>query len=155
MTLGRIATPLSERFWRFVCKDAVTGCWNWAGFSYNESGYGGIRSDTPPYKKVRAHRVSWELHNGPIPDGVDVLHRCDNPKCVNPDHLYLGSQADNMRDMIERGLWEPPNRSMSKQAAEKYREMYKSGGLTYVQLAKIAGVAESTIGGIIRGDVYK
>lgn len=73
-------------------------CWTWTGQTSN--GYGrttyGDRSEA-------AHRVSWRLHRGDIPDGSMVLHRCDNPPCVNPNHLYLGDHAQNMRDRSERG----------------------------------------------------
>lgn len=89
---------MEERFWAKVNK--TDGCWEWtAGFF--GCGYPAIGIATS--KLVSAHRYSWELHNGPIPDGAFVLHKCDNPKCVRPDHLQIGDQAENMRQMVSRG----------------------------------------------------
>ena len=75
-----------------------TGCWIWTGAELK--GYGRMVVNG---KYLRAHRISWELYRGPIPDGLLVLHHCDVPACVNPDHLYLGSDLDNMRDRLRRG----------------------------------------------------
>lgn len=75
------------------------GCWLWMGGAY-PSGYGRMTSGG---KNRRAHRGVWELVNGPIPEGLAVCHKCDTPLCVNPDHLFLGSQAANVRDMAAKG----------------------------------------------------
>lgn len=87
----------SRRFWVQVRRDP-SGCWMWSG-STNPNGYGhvtlhGVRG---------AHRIAWALMNGPIPAGRVVMHGCDNPPCVNPDHLSLGSQMDNIHDAIAKG----------------------------------------------------
>lgn len=79
------------------------GCWEFAG-AKSHKGYGQL----PIWRDGRsiprsAHRLSWELANGPIPAGMSVLHRCDNPPCVRPDHLFLGTQSDNMQDMVAKG----------------------------------------------------
>jgi hypothetical protein len=74
-------------------------CWIWNGPLF-KSGYGRISNRE---KKLRAHRVSYEFYVGPIPDGLNVLHRCDNPLCVNPDHLFVGTHLDNMKDMEAKG----------------------------------------------------
>jgi hypothetical protein len=89
-----------DRFWPKVAKS--DGCWEWQG-SRERGGYG-IIGASRHQRARKAHRVSWELHNGPIPAGLDVLHHCDNKPCVRPDHLYLGTNLDNARDRIERGL---------------------------------------------------
>lgn len=86
-------TTLEERFLDKVNK--TDACWMWVG-ARNKRGYGNIQG-------VLAHRISWELYNGPIPDGLLVCHRCDTPGCVNPDHLFLGTHQDNSRDMIAKG----------------------------------------------------
>ena len=77
-----------------------SGCWEWTG-ARQTGGYGvlGVGSS----KLVRAHRFAWELHYGEVPEGLSVLHRCDNPCCVNTEHLFLGTQADNMHDMRAKG----------------------------------------------------
>lgn len=91
------STPLRYRFFQKVSKSE--GCWLWKG-TRNMKGYGTIKKDRKTY---RAHRVSWELHNGPIPEGKQVLHKCDMRSCVNPDHLYLGTNIENVRDKMVRG----------------------------------------------------
>ena len=88
--------PLEQRFWSRVIK--ADGCWQWTGPTF-PFGHGSISAHG---KTTRAHRVSWELHNGPIPVGMHVLHKCDNPPCVNPEHLYLGTNVENTRDRDAR-----------------------------------------------------
>lgn len=93
--------PLEERFWAKVAKS--DSCWNWTG-SLAGSGYGYLHIGDKVERKPRtAHRVSWEIHNGPIPEGLWVLHKCDNRKCVNPEHLFIGDRVDNMRDCAAKG----------------------------------------------------
>jgi hypothetical protein len=88
---------LEERFWKRVHKS--DGCWEFSG-GRHQFGYGLIQAN---HKCVGAHRVSWEIHFGPIPDGLWVLHACDNPSCVRPDHLFLGTVGDNTRDASAKG----------------------------------------------------
>lgn len=92
-----IGTPL-ERFEHYTVK-SVNGCWNWTGYK-NKNGYGQMRSKG---KMVSAHRFSYEHHKGTIPEGISVLHRCNNPACVNPEHLYLGDHKQNMKDRLMSG----------------------------------------------------
>lgn len=91
-----------ERFWVKVKK--TSGCWEWTA-SLNQHGYGNLpsRIGAAGKNELLSHRVSWIINIGPIPDGADVLHQCDNPKCVRPDHLFLGTHAENMKDMKNKG----------------------------------------------------
>lgn len=100
MTTKRTASdvPLADRFWAKV--DISGDCWLWSGAIYAESGYGRLSFQR---KALGAHRVAWQLVNGPIPDGMLVCHRCDNPPCVRADHLFLGTQSDNIADMWAKG----------------------------------------------------
>jgi hypothetical protein len=98
------------------------GCWIWSG-SKDPDGYGNIRDGQ---KMKRAHRVSWELHNGPIPSGVHILHKCNNPSCVNPEHLKLGNHTENMQDRKANGRpWHSDNHK------ELMREKMKGRAITW------------------------
>ena len=92
----RRPTP-EERFWGKV--DKTDGCWLWTAGT-NINGYGRLSVNRIA---ILAHRYSWALHNGEIPKGMCVMHKCDNPPCVNPDHLEMGSQQDNLKDMLSKG----------------------------------------------------
>lgn len=92
----------AERFWAKVSKgDGADTCWEWRGSKMGEHSYGFFGHSEG--RTVRAHRRAYELSFGIIPVGLNVLHRCDNPPCCNPSHLFLGTQADNIADMIAKG----------------------------------------------------
>lgn len=94
-----VPLPVEERLWRKVVRGQPDTCWLWKG-SRDKGGYGRILHG----KRIdSAHRVAWTVTNGPVPDGLWVLHRCDNPACVNPSHLFLGTRTDNVRDMFVKG----------------------------------------------------
>lgn len=108
--MARAILPVAQRFWAKVQKG--DGCWVWTA-PVNSSGYGYFRVDIErPY--VLAHRFAYELTFGPVPDGLFVCHQCDNPPCVRPDHLFAGTNADNMRDAFRKGRLKVPDGSAGR-----------------------------------------
>ena len=97
---GPHMVPIADRFWPRVEK--TDSCWLWQGHQL-KSGHGTIGRGGRKAGHMLAHRLSWELANGPIPEGACVLHRCDVPNCVNPEHLFLGTRPDNSADMVAKG----------------------------------------------------
>jgi hypothetical protein len=93
------AKTVVERFWSYVKKGEQNECWNWVNRTKWQR-YGRLRNGK---KKVYVHRLSYEIHIGPIPEGMEVCHTCDNGYCVNPNHLFLGSHKNNMEDMVSKG----------------------------------------------------
>lgn len=137
----------AERFWPKVTFGKK--CWTWNG-SRDSKGYGQFNEhDGSGNRNLRAHRVAWELSHGPIPEGLHVLHRCDNPSCVKPSHLRLGSHTDNMREAygkrrsgrtLRRGRI--PSLSAAQRAEIKAR--YSAGGVLLRELADEYGVSYAT-----------
>lgn len=99
------------RFWAKVGPRPAGECWLWHS-ARHRSGHG--QFGVGPVDRIYAHRFSWELHNGPVPEGLCVLHRCDVPACVNPDHLWLGTREDNMHDMWAKGRGSKPPRRRAR-----------------------------------------
>jgi hypothetical protein len=151
-------TPAEVRFWAKVDKTSVGGCWSWTGGT-NGVGYGalGIRLGPDQWEKVSAHRFSWSLAHGEIEPGVFVCHRCDNPRCVNPAHLFLGTHADNMRDRMERGRQargERHGHSKLKPADVVLIRNERAAGTTAAALAERFGVSGPCVSRICTGKTW-
>lgn len=135
-----------NRFLKHVRKTDT--CWLWTS-GLNEHGYGWV-SRTRKLGPTRAHRMSYELHVGPIPKGMFVLHHCDNPPCVNPDHLYLGTQLDNVEDMRKRQRFaKGESASWSKVTEQDVRDMRASSDSQDVLAARY-GLCQQSVSLIIR-----
>jgi hypothetical protein len=144
----------ATRFWEYVNQDTGTNCWHWQS-TLNKRGYGRIRNRAV---NLMAHRFSWELHNGPIPDGLFVCHSCDNPRCVNPAHLWLGTRQDNMDDMMTKGRGSNPpvrrgdannNATLTERDVRDIRARVANGE-TYTAIATTYSIHRSTAADIAK-----
>lgn len=159
---------LEDRFWKRVEKTDT--CWGWSG-PFNRKGYGWLTVNRRPFL---AHRFSYQLHIGPIPDDMFVCHHCDNPACVRPEHLFLGTNLDNMRDMYAKGRGPTGQRSgrhthpertargerqgsakLTEAKVREIRQRFAAGGISQTALAAEYGVDRSTVGWIIRGKHWR
>lgn len=138
-------TPVADRF-ATKYEKAESGCWLWTG-ARKPGGYGNFQMR--PRQFESAHRASWLLHRGEIPDGLWVLHRCDDPRCVNPDHLFLGTPLDNTRDMEAKGR-DTKNQKLDDAQVLEIRAA-RSAGESLKTLAARYGVAQSCISRIANG----
>lgn len=146
---------IAERFWEKVHKTET--CWFWVG-SRSAKGYGFLGCcAVHNFKLLRASRVSWEIHFGEIPPSRYVLHHCDNPPCVRPDHLFLGTNSDNQRDSVRKGrhgsITKPqrtargerlPQSRLTEKKVIEMRKRYLAGGVTYQELGEAYGVGHVT-----------
>ena len=152
-----------DQFWSKVTK--TPNCWLWCG-AKTYDGYGVIKLRQ---QRLRTHRVSWELSFGQIPDGLFVLHRCDNPPCVRPDHLFLGTKQDNNRDAVSKGRWangsdkpdhrrkrgeDSPTAKLNDAQVKELRHLHERGTSTR-SLAIHFGVGIATVYRTIRRETWK
>lgn len=153
---GLLLTPtMEERFWAKVDKSSgPDACWPWTDHR-DRSGYGRFH-ETGKRQQDMAHRSAWRIAHGPIPDGLQVLHRCDNPPCVNPAHLFLGDCADNARDKVAKGrVGATPYRP--RLTPETVREIRRRRALgeTIPVIAQATSQREMTVWNIVWGNTYK
>lgn len=141
------------------------GCWEWIGAIRGNSGYGAIKVKG---KTLSAHRYSYEMYVGPITNGLFVCHKCDNKKCVNPDHLFLGTNSDNMKDAYKKGRLKipdgalkfalnskPKSRKIKEEQLEEIRTAIKNRGTTTLKkIAETYSLAEHVIKDLSAGRTY-
>lgn len=159
---GRKPKPPEYRFHNSYIPEPNSGCWLWFGGEKGSNKYGSLKVDGRPFV---AHRYSFVIHKGQIPDGLLVLHHCDNPACVNPDHLFLGTHQENMADMTRKGrqargpslakaqqnfLRRGEKNAMHK-VTDAQREEIKGSGLSQRVLARIYGITQTGIWRIKHG----
>ncbi len=145
---------LEQRFWTKVRK--TRGCWLWTAFT-DPLGYGRFGMKCRMYL---AHRIAWQLANGPIPGGLCVLHRCDTPSCVRPDHLWLGTKADNTHDMVMKGRargkitrgTQHYRAKLTEEMVRRVRDWYATGDWSQREIAMLLSMSQSMIGSIVRGE---
>lgn len=143
---ARIRPTLEDRFWAKVDKSNPGGCWVWTAAT-SWKGYGKFSTTHKTFEA--SHRLAWILTNGLIPDGLHVCHRCDNPPCCRPDHLFLGTALDNHRDMVLKGRSVSPQNIIDDDEAIAVGLAY-AGGETYVSIAGRYNVERKTIVATIR-----
>lgn len=152
-----------RNFWRKIDKKKEDECWIWKGAKSNQSLY------TLKYYgffkfngiTISAHRASYIMYNGNVPEGVSVLHKCDNGLCVNPHHLFLGTQEDNVKDMFNKRRnpnlkgEKNPNSKLTLEQVYEIRNLYKTNKYTYYKLGIMFGVSLGMIAFIIRNENWK
>lgn len=152
----RSREPLEVRFRRMGWTVTASDCWEWAG-SRNSRGYGqiysGTRSQSGHVKPALVSRVSWEVHKGPIPEGVAVCHKCDNPPCVNPGHLFLGTRHENNTDMAMKKRTlngeRRPQSKLTDMQVDEIRRRYANGDISQRALGEEFGVGQSSVSLIV------
>ena len=140
--------PLAERFWEKVDVRGPSECWEWTAY---KDRYGTI-GETGTGKKLKAHRVSYELNKGAIPEGQEVRHTCHNPGCVNPNHLVVGTHGDNMIDMAlaNRGVGKLSFKQVAAIRELHKRHSFKRIGIT-IWLANWFGISQQSVSAICTG----
>ncbi len=141
----------NDRFWNHVLPEPNSGCWLWTGYR-NSKGYGRFSFEGRPQV---ASRVSWVLSRGSLPDGEYVLHRCDTPACVNPDHLFLGTMADNSKDCARKGRHSRGERRWNARLTKDDVVSILRSDDSTLQLSRKYGVSWATIYDIRTGATWK
>jgi hypothetical protein len=159
---GKRHLPLDEKLWAKTEKRGPDECWPWRGYRDGQ-GYGALWDRG---RMARTHRVSYQVNKGPIPDGMCVCHSCDNPSCVNPNHLWLGTQLDNQRDMhakgrgryrsnLPAGFATRGNAKITEEVVRTLRSLGLKKQGDYRPYAEKYGVAVATIRDVVVGRTWR
>lgn len=144
----------TEKIFHTRYKKLESGCWEWTA-QRTPQNYGRFFIN---YRGTRAHRYSYEIHKGKIPEGMCVCHTCDNPSCVNPDHLWLGTRGDNNKDRTKKGRGikgETHHQSkLIRQDIREIRLLYKAKILKQIDLARIYKITQANISLIIKQKIW-
>lgn len=148
--------PIENKFWAKVPSNKDSNeCWEWLG-TKSSDGYAELKYKR---KHIRANRIMWEMVNGQIPNGMIICHRCDNPACVNPHHLFLGTQMDNMHDKIAKGRHSyGENHKLHKLTIRQVKQIRKQVSertATMSQIARNMNVSLTTISSIVHEKTWK
>jgi hypothetical protein len=151
--MGDVDASVLRRFWSKV--DQSGDCWEWTA-ARNHAGYGQFRWEMLGSKSQmqQAHRVSWYLHFSDIPPELHVCHHCDNPRCVRPAHLFLGTDADNHRDSVRKGrATNPPN--PQRLTPDQVEEIFslREGGMSQPKIAERLGCSNQLVSRYLRGEI--
>lgn len=156
-----LSERMKARFWaRVDVKIGRKPCWEWKAL-INDSGYGLFPHER---RSLRAHRVAWSLVNGPIPKGLQVCHHCDNRKCVNPDHLYVGTQKDNIADMMDRDRGSgqftvernpKPKTKLTRDQVLEVRRLGAQGALSQKEIGRRFGIRQTNVSKILRRESWR
>lgn len=150
-----MAKSIEERFWEKVDVRGPDECWEWTASKLG-GGYGGIWDGS---KMARAHRVAWTLEIGSIPNNYHVCHHCDNPRCVNVEHLFLGAHQDNIQDAANKGRLAcgeaHGNSRLTEEKVRRARRLYEEGGVTFEALGRQLGVSYRAVRRAVRGITWK
>lgn len=151
-----------ERFWNYTDKNGPNGCWEWTG-CLNDAGYG-VLGRGGSKRIIRAHRLAWLIMEGEIPEGMCLCHKCDNRKCVNTSHMFVGTRKDNNLDGRNKGrMSKPPVRlgvdnnkaKLTPDKVRRIRNEYAAGGTSHRKLGRKYGLDHSQIGHIVSGQHWR
>jgi len=151
---------LVDRFWDKFDRPE-DGCWEWTA-GLNKSGYGYVARGHYlgcGQQYILAHRLSWMLFKGPIPDGIFVCHKCDNRKCVNPEHLFIGTPHDNIKDCVRKNrnsrLEKHHTAKLNRDQVQQIKDLVLIHGMTRKEAAKIYGISGRNAGQIVKGEIWR
>lgn len=138
--------PPDDLFWKYVNK--TDGCWEWTGY-LTEKGYGRLNRNNVV---IYAHRYAYELEVELIPDGLFLCHKCDNPACVRPSHMFVGTQADNMMDSARKGRHH--NQKLTPEIVREIRSLYRPFTYGYKRIGKRFGLSHAHVRDVVKGRIW-